>query len=85
MRIVDSIGDPVRIGISCDDQPAIRTGATQRGFLYEGRPRAPGFRRSTSRTQPGRSCSSHRTDRSRWGKSVKDARADPPPRRRSCS
>lgn len=44
MKIVDILCEPVRSGFYLDDQAAIRAGAGQDGFFYEGTPRTSGFR-----------------------------------------
>jgi methylaspartate ammonia-lyase len=43
VRVIDVIAVPVRSGFFRDDQLVIRDGAVHDGFLYDGRPRTPGF------------------------------------------
>lgn len=50
MKVVDVIAVPVRSGFFRDDQASVREGAAHDGFLYEGKPRTPGF---TSVREPG--------------------------------
>lgn len=45
MKVVDVIAVPVRSGFFRDDQASIREGAAHDGFLYQGHPATPGFRR----------------------------------------
>lgn len=54
MRIVDVIAEPVHAGFFADDQAAIRTGAPEGVFTYEGTPITPGFRQIR---QPGEAVS----------------------------
>jgi methylaspartate ammonia-lyase len=44
VKVVDVLCVPGRTGFYLDDQAAIRAGATQDGFVYEGAPLTPGFR-----------------------------------------